>query len=142
MSSQKIMNWVQALTFPSLVLFAPPIMRSAQAQMPYDGNWNVTIETKSGNCDQVAHFHLSVLDGRVFGPEDVFGKIGKEGSVKVSLKGAYANGQLFGNAGSGRWNAASAGKPCSGRWEATKEWMDPDGHSRLAAGINSPCRCF
>jgi hypothetical protein len=84
-------------------------------------NWDVTVETRSGSCEQVAHFRLSVLDGKVTGPEDVSGRVGSEGFVKVSLRGAYANGQLAGNAGSGRWNAASAGKPCSGRWEATKE---------------------
>jgi hypothetical protein len=41
--------------------------------------------------------------------------------VKVSLNGAYANGQLGGKVGSGKRNAAAAGKPCSGHWEATKE---------------------
>jgi len=29
--------------------------------------------------------------------------------------------QLSGNAGSGRWNSASAGMPCSGRWMATRQ---------------------
>jgi hypothetical protein len=103
------------------LLLTPLLGSPAHAQMPYDGNWAVTVETKAGSCEQIAHFHLSVLDGLVSGPDDVSGKIGKEGSVRVSLKGAYANGQLSGNAGSGKWNAASAGKPCSGRWEANKE---------------------
>ena len=29
--------------------------------------------------------------------------------------------KLVGKVGSGKWNAAAAGKPCSGHWEATKE---------------------
>jgi hypothetical protein len=104
-----------------LLAFGQSIASAGRAQMPYDGNWDVTVETKAGSCEQVAHFRLSVLDGKVSGPDDVSGKVGSEGSVRVSLKGAYANGQLTGNAGSGRWNAAAAGKPCSGRWQATKE---------------------
>ena len=47
--------------------------------------------------------------------------IGREGVVKVSIQGAYANGQLSGNAGSGKWNGASGGIPCSGRWEASRQ---------------------
>jgi hypothetical protein len=41
--------------------------------------------------------------------------------VRVSIAGAYANGQLNGNSGSGKWNGASAGVPCSGRWEASRQ---------------------
>jgi hypothetical protein len=44
-----------------------------------------------------------------------------EGMVKVSLNGAYANGQLIGKVRSGKRNVAAAGKRCSGHWEATKE---------------------
>jgi hypothetical protein len=51
----------------------------------------------------------------------VTGSIGREGLVRVSIRGAYANGQLSGNAGSGKWNGASAGIPCSGRWEASRQ---------------------
>jgi hypothetical protein len=29
--------------------------------------------------------------------------------------------KLVGKSGSGKWNAAAAGKPCSRHWEATKE---------------------
>jgi hypothetical protein len=50
----------------------------------------------------------------------VSGSIGREGLVRVSINGAYANGQLNGNTGSGKWNGASAGIPCSGRWEASR----------------------
>lgn len=104
-----------------LLALGQALAGASRADMPYDGNWNVTVQTKAGSCEQVAHFRLSVLDGKISGPDEVSGKVGTEGSVRVSLKGAYANGQLTGNAGSGKWNAASAGKPCSGRWEAAKE---------------------
>ena len=93
----------------------------AAAQTPYDGLWNVTIVTKSGACEPSTRSTLTVTDGKVSAAgADVSGSIGREGLVKVSIGGAYANGQLSGNAGSGKWNGASAGVPCSGRWEASR----------------------
>jgi hypothetical protein len=93
----------------------------AFAQTPYDGLWNVTILTKAGSCEPSIRYPLTVTDGKVSGAADVSGRIGREGIVKVSIHGAYANGQLNGNAGSGKWNGASAGVACSGRWEASRQ---------------------
>ena len=92
----------------------------AFAQTPYDGLWNVTILTKAGSCEPSVRYPLTVTDGKVSGAADVSGSIGREGVVKVSIRGAYANGQLSGNAGFGKWNGASAGIACSGRWEASR----------------------
>jgi hypothetical protein len=100
----------------SLIAAAP-----ANAQSPYDGLWNVTVVTKTGSCEPTTNSTLTVTDGRVSAPgADVSGSVGREGLVRVSINGAYANGQLSGNAGSGKWNGASAGIPCSGRWEASR----------------------
>ena len=94
----------------------------ALAQQPYDGVWSVTIVTKSGSCEPTASSTLTVTDGKISGAgASVSGSIGREGLVRVSINGAYANGQLSGNAGSGKWNGASAGIPCSGRWEASRQ---------------------
>jgi type 1 fimbria pilin len=94
----------------------------ATAQTPYDGLWDVTIVTKSGTCEPSTRSTLVVTDGKVSAPgADITGSIGREGVVRVSIGGAYANGQLNGNAGSGKWNGASAGVPCSGRWEAFRQ---------------------
>lgn len=94
----------------------------AAAQSPYDGLWNVTIVTKAGNCEPTAQYPLTVSDGRISAPgADVSGRVGREGTVKVSIQGAYANGQLNGNAGSGKWNGASGGIPCSGHWQASRQ---------------------
>ena len=41
--------------------------------------------------------------------------------LKLVEYGAYANGQLNGNSGSGRWNGASSGIACSGRWDASRQ---------------------
>jgi hypothetical protein len=94
----------------------------ATAQTPYDGLWNVTIVTKTGACEPSTRSTLTVADGKVSAPgANVSGSIGREGLVRVSIAGAYANGQLNGNSGSGKWNGASAGLPCSGRWEASRQ---------------------
>ncbi|CCE05026.1 conserved exported hypothetical protein [Bradyrhizobium sp. STM 3843] len=93
----------------------------ALAQTPYDGQWQVTIVTNSGSCEPSASSTLTVADGKISAPgANVSGSIGREGLVKVSINGAYANGQLSGNSGSGKWNGASAGIPCSGRWQASR----------------------
>ena len=94
----------------------------AAAQTPYDGLWNVTIVTKTGACEPSTRSTLTVADGKVSAAgANVSGSIGREGVVRVSIAGAYANGQLNGNSGSGKWNGASAGVPCSGRWEASRQ---------------------
>jgi type 1 fimbria pilin len=94
----------------------------AVAQTPYDGLWQVTVVTKTGSCEPQTSSTLTVTDGKVSAPgADVSGSVGREGLVRVSINGAYANGQLSGNAGSGKWNGASAGVPCSGRWQASRQ---------------------
>ncbi len=95
---------------------------AALAQTPYDGLWSVTIVTKTGSCEPTASSTLSVTDGKISASgANVSGSIGHEGLVRVSINGAYANGQLSGNSGSGKWNGASGGIPCSGRWEASRQ---------------------
>ena len=100
------------------VLLAAP----ASAQTPYDGLWQVTVVTKAGSCEPSSSSTLTVTDGKVSAAgAAVSGSIGREGLVRVSINGAYANGQLSGNTGSGKWNGASSGVPCSGRWEASRQ---------------------
>ena len=94
----------------------------AAAQTPYDGLWQVTVVTKSGTCEAQTRSTLTVADGKVSAAgAAVSGNVGREGLVRASINGAYANGQLSGNAGSGKWNGASGGIPCSGRWEASRQ---------------------
>jgi hypothetical protein len=104
------------LVLSAMTLFAAP----AIAHTDYDGVWTVTLITRTGSCEPTASYPLVVTDGNVSGAADLSGSVGRNGAVRASLKGAFANGHLSGNAGSGRWNAASAGMPCSGRWTATK----------------------
>jgi hypothetical protein len=109
-------------TILSAFLLAGSATAPAFAQSQYDGTWNVTIVTKSGSCDPSTSSTVIVTDGKISSAgSNVSGSIGREGLVRVSINGAYANGQLNGNAGSGKWNGASAGIPCSGRWEASRQ---------------------
>jgi hypothetical protein len=93
----------------------------AAAQTPYDGLWQVTLVTKTGSCEPSARYPVTVADGKVSAAGTPAGTVGREGAVKVSISGAYANGHLSGSAGSGKWNGASGGIPCSGRWEASRQ---------------------
>jgi hypothetical protein len=101
----------------SAAAFAAP----AFAQTPYDGLWQVTVVTKTGSCEPTTRSTLTVTDGKVSAGGTHAGSVGREGLVRVSINGAYANGQLNGKTGSGKWNGASAGVPCSGRWEASRQ---------------------
>ena len=106
----------------SVLLLAGSASAPALAQQPFDGTWNVTIVTNTGGCEPSASSTLTVSEGKISGAgANVSGSIGREGLVRVSINGAYANGQLSGNAGSGKWNGASAGIPCSGRWHASRQ---------------------
>jgi hypothetical protein len=107
-------------TLSLLMLAAQLIVTPASAKTPFDGSWDVAVETRTGSCEASTHYRLTVRDGRVSGAGDVSGRVTEDGYVRVSLGGSYANGQLDGRSGSGRWNAASAGAPCSGRWRATR----------------------
>ena len=115
-------NRIRDLFFASFLATSALAAAPAAAQQPYDGLWHVTIVTKAGSCEPSTHSTLTVTDGKVSAAgADVSGSIGREGLVRVSIGGAYANGQLSGNAGSGKWNGASAGVACSGRWEASRQ---------------------
>jgi hypothetical protein len=109
---------VARLLTPSLLLLAGSALAGTP---PYDGVWDVTVETRTGSCEPSAQYRLTVQDGKISGPANIAGTVAHEGMVKVSINGVYAFGQLVGRIGSGKWNAAATGKPCSGRWQATKE---------------------
>jgi hypothetical protein len=115
-------NRIPAAFFSSILIAVAVAAAPANAQTPYDGLWNVTVLTKTGGCEPATRSTLTVTDGRVSAAgAEVSGSVGREGLVRVSINGAYANGQLSGKTGSGKWNGASGGIPCSGRWEASRQ---------------------
>lgn len=105
----------------ALTIFGSISPAAAAAEKPHDGMWNVTIIINTGECQPSANYPLVVADGKISGPANVSGRVGQEGTVKVYVGGAFANGQLNGNLGRGRWNSATTGMPCSGRWVANKQ---------------------
>ncbi|WP_229169039.1 hypothetical protein [Bradyrhizobium altum] len=119
MRSIRIRDLILVTSVASAVaLTAAPV----SAQQPYDGLWNVTVVTKTGSCEPSSSSTLTVSEGKITAPgATISGTVGSGGLVRVSINGAYANGQLSGNSGSGKWNGASAGVPCSGRWEASRQ---------------------
>jgi type 1 fimbria pilin len=118
MRHNRIRNALAASALSAAAAFAAP----ASADNSYDGLWHVTVVTKTGSCEPTTSSTLTVTDGKVSaGGAAISGSVGREGLVRVSINGAYANGQLSGKTGSGKWNGASAGVPCSGRWEASRQ---------------------
>src|SRR5258705_5569145 len=123
MRSTRIAKLFFASFLAPAAVAAPPVA----AQQPYDGLWQVTVVTKSGSCDAHTASTVTVSEGKVTGSgAPVSGTVGSGGLVRVSINGAYANGQLSGNSGSRKWNGASAGVPCSGRWEASRQYDRPN----------------
>ena len=121
LSSFKEVDFGMKYSAALLILLAQFFVVPAFAKTPYDGTWEVAVVTKAGTCESQARYRLTVQDGRVFGPGDVSGRVTNDGYVRVSIGGSHANGQLESRVGSGRWNAASSGAPCSGKWTAIRE---------------------
>ncbi len=92
----------------------------ASAQSPYDGLWRVTVVTKPATCDAQTTSTVNVTDGKISGGP-VSGTVGSGGLCGSRSMVHMRNGQLSGNSGSGKWNGASAGVACSGRWEAARQ---------------------
>src|SRR3954469_2321641 len=116
-------NRISDILFASFLASAAVLAAApASAQSPYDGLWQVTVVTKTGSCDAQTTSTLTGTEGKVSSSgAPISGSVGSGGLVRVSINGAYANGQLIGKSGSGKWNGASGGIPCSGRWEASRQ---------------------
>ena len=92
----------------------------------YDGTWNVTFATRSGNCSSTnsVPFNVSGTHVSSAGGGKVTGGIGRGGAVavriSVGLSVASGSGRLVGNSGAGRWSGIISGDRCSGIWQATR----------------------
>jgi hypothetical protein len=108
---------VRTFLLLSFFVVSTPVIAASS----YDGLWNVAVITKTGNCQPSLHYPLTVNNGTIEGTADVSGRVNRDGSVKVSINGVYANGTLNGSSGSGKWNGASGGIACSGYWVASRQ---------------------
>jgi hypothetical protein len=113
----------------SLVLLAATAPGSARStQSSFDGRWSVVIITDAGTCDRSYRYGLVVSRGRISyeGNSGVLisGGVDPRGRVAVSLRygqsAAQGSGRLSRTDGGGRWQGASSGSRCSGRWLAER----------------------
>ena len=110
----------------ALAAAAPAAARSTQAS--FDGRWSVLIITDAGTCDRSYRYGLVVSHGRIYDAGNsgvaISGGVDRGGRVSVSLRygeaAAQGSGRLSGTAGEGRWQGASSGARCSGRWLAER----------------------
>src|ERR1700693_378482 len=109
-------------TLVRLAASAPGSARSTQAS--FDGRWSVVIITDAGTCDRSYRYGLVVSRGRMSYAGDsgvvVSGGVDPRGRVSVSRRSGQAaaqgSGRLSRSGGEGRWQGASSGARCSGRW--------------------------
>jgi hypothetical protein len=113
----------------TLVLLAATAPGSARStQSSFDGRWSVVIITDAGTCDRSYRYGLVVSGGRIYQAGDssviISGGVDPRGRVSVSLRygqsAAQGSGRLSRSDGEGRWQGASSGSRCSGRWLAQR----------------------
>ncbi len=100
----------------------------AEARSPYDGQWDITFVTQSGNCGAVYHYSVMIENGVITSPavQSFHGKVSNAGVVRatVSLQEQRATGagRLTGVVGRGTWTGYSADQRCAGAWTARRAW--------------------
>ena len=113
----------------ALVLLAATAPGSARpTQSSFDGHWSVVIITDAGTCDRSYRYGLVVSHGRIYYEGDssviISGGVDPRGHLSVSLRygqsAAQGRGRLSRSDGEGRWQGASSGARCSGRWLAER----------------------
>ncbi len=106
----------------------PAPVRPAAPAANFDGRWSVVIITDAGSCDRAYRYALRISGGRIYYDGDsavvMNGRVDPRGNVAVSLRygqsTANGSGHLTESDGEGRWQGASTGSSCSGRWEAER----------------------
>ncbi len=120
---------LKRIVLPTLALLAataPGLARSTQSS--FDGRWSVVIITDAGTCDRSYRYGLVVSRGRISyeggSGVSVSGGVDPRGRVSVSLRygqaAAQGSGRLSRSDDEGRWQGASSGTRCSGRWLAER----------------------
>jgi hypothetical protein len=120
---------LQRIVLPALALLAATAPGSARpTQSSFDGRWSVVIITDAGNCDRSYRYGVAISRGRISydggSSVAVSGGVDPRGRVSVSLRygqaAAQGSGRLSRSDGEGRWQGASSGSRCSGRWLAER----------------------
>ncbi len=101
---------------------------AAEARSPYDGQWNITFATQSGDCNPTYNFSVSIENGVLTSPnaETFRGNVTNSGAVRASVavqeKRATGAGKLTGVVGRGTWSGWSGEQRCAGSWTAQRSW--------------------
>ncbi|PNG26869.1 hypothetical protein [Methylocella silvestris] len=93
---------------------------------PHDGVYTVEIHTRSGGCDPVYRWSITVSAGRVSSPVDGFmqasGKVSAQGGVSLAFRRdnqvANVAGKVKGGRASGTWSSPTL--QCAGSWSAVR----------------------
>jgi hypothetical protein len=101
---------------------------AAEARSPYDGQWNITFVTHSGDCNPVYTYSVSIENGVISSPavQTFRGNVTKAGIVRAAVavqdKRASGSGKLTSAVGRGTWTGYSGGQRCAGAWTAQRTW--------------------
>jgi hypothetical protein len=100
----------------------------ADARSLYDGPWNITFVTQSGDCNPTYYFSVNIGNGVITSPnaETFRGNVTSSGAVRASVtvqeKHASGSGKLTGVLGRGTWIGYSGNQRCAGSWTAQRAY--------------------
>ena len=100
----------------------------AEARSTYDGQWNITFVTQSGDCNPTYNYSVNIENGVITSPmaETFRGSVSTAGAVRASVavqdKRASGSGKLTGVRGRGSWTGYSGNQRCAGAWTAERTY--------------------
>jgi hypothetical protein len=100
----------------------------AEARSPYDGQWDITFVTQSGDCGAVYNYSVMIANGVITSPavQSFRGNVNNAGVVHAAValqeQHATGTGRLTGVVGRGTWTGNSGDQRCAGAWTAKRAW--------------------
>jgi hypothetical protein len=94
----------------------------------YDGQWNITFVTQSGDCSPTYNYMVAIENGVITQASvpNFQGAVTRAGAVRASVtmqdKRATGSGKLAGASGRGTWSGYSGTQRCAGVWTAKRAW--------------------
>lgn len=98
---------------------------------PYDGSWNMVVQTTNGHCGviqvglAIREGHITSTSGKfVMRPIQVAGRVSGSGATKINAvagpREAQGTGHFTKSKGSGKWAGTGPSGVCSGTWFAVR----------------------
>lgn len=104
------------------------LVTAVQARTPFDGRWNITFVTQSGDCNPSYLYPVDIENGVITSPgvQSFTGNVTNAGAVRASVsmqdKRALGSGKLTGVTGRGTWSGWSGDQRCAGAWTAERTY--------------------